>query len=94
METSVEVRLKTVQFDAKIPDEAKPFPFAMSCRLRAASKSEFLVVIKLRRTKSEDFLRYTSHAFCSDFRYESSGIFVLGVGFFTQTVFDFLTSHF
>ena len=62
METSEEARLKTVQFDSKIPDEAKPIPFAMSCRLRAASKSEFLVVIKLRRTKSEDFLRYTSHA--------------------------------
>ena len=32
---------------------------------------------------------------CSDFRYESNGIFVLGVGFFfLQTNFDFLTSHF
>ena len=30
-----------------------------------------------------------------DFRYESNGIFVLGVGFFfLQTNFDFLTSHF
>ena len=26
--------------------------------------------------------------------YESNGIFVLGVGFFLQTNFDFLTSHF
>ena len=89
METSEEVRLKTVQIDAKIPDEAKPFSFAMSCRLRAASKSEFLVVIKLRRTKSEDFLRYTSHAFCSDFQYESSGIFVLGVGFLLRQTSNF-----
>ena len=89
METSEDVRLKTVQFDAKIPDEAKPFPFAMSCRLRAASKSEFLVVIKLRRTKSEDFLSYTSHAFCSDIRYESSGIFVLGVGFLLRQILTF-----
>ena len=33
--------------------------------------------------------------FCSDFRYESNGIFVLGVGFFfLQTSFDFLTTHF
>ena len=33
--------------------------------------------------------------FCSDFRYESNGIFVLGVGFFfLQTNFDFLTSLF
>ena len=32
--------------------------------------------------------------FCSDFRYESNGIFVLGVGFFLQTNFDFLTSYF
>ena len=33
--------------------------------------------------------------YCSDFRYESNGIFVLGVGFFfLQTNFDFLTSHF
>ena len=32
---------------------------------------------------------------CSDFRYESNGIFVLGVGFFfLQTNFDFLTSLF
>ena len=32
---------------------------------------------------------------CSDFRYESNGIFVLGLGFFfLQTKFDFLTSHF
>ena len=31
---------------------------------------------------------------CSDFRYESNGIFVLGGGFFLQTNFDFLTSHF
>ena len=32
---------------------------------------------------------------CSDFWYESNGIFVLGVGcFFLQTNFDFLTSHF
>ena len=34
-------------------------------------------------------------ACCSDFRYESNGIFVLGVGFFfLQTNFDFLPSHF
>ena len=34
-------------------------------------------------------------AICSHFRYESNGIFVLGVGFFfLQTNFDFLTSHF
>ena len=33
-------------------------------------------------------------ACCSDFRYESNGIFVHGVGFFLQTNFDFLTSHF
>ena len=33
--------------------------------------------------------------YCSDFRYESNGIFVLGVGFFfLETNFDFLTSHF
>ena len=33
--------------------------------------------------------------YCSDFRYESNGIFVLGVGFFfLQTNFDFLTSLF
>ena len=31
--------------------------------------------------------------FCSDFRYESNGIFVLGVGFFLQ-IFDLLTCHF
>ena len=36
-----------------------------------------------------------SGSFCSDFRYESNGIFVLGVGFFfLQTNFDFLTSLF
>ena len=35
-----------------------------------------------------------SFSFCSDFRNESNGIFVLGVGFFLQTNFDFLTSHF
>ena len=32
--------------------------------------------------------------YCSDFRYESDGVFVLGVGFFLQTNFDFLTRHF
>ena len=32
--------------------------------------------------------------YCSDFRYESNGIFVLGWVFFLQTIFDFLTSHF
>ena len=32
--------------------------------------------------------------FCSDFRYENNGIFVLGWVFFLQTNFDFLTSHF
>ena len=32
--------------------------------------------------------------YCSGFRYESNGIFVLGVGFFLQTNFDFLTSNF
>ena len=31
--------------------------------------------------------------YCSDFRYESNGKIVLGVGFFLQTIFDFLTSH-
>ena len=31
---------------------------------------------------------------CSDFRYKSNGIIVLGVGFFLQTDFNFLTSHF
>ena len=31
---------------------------------------------------------------CSDFRYESNRIFVLGWVFFFQTNFDFLTSHF
>ena len=30
----------------------------------------------------------------SDFRNESNGMFVLGEGFFLQTNFDFLTSHF
>ena len=32
--------------------------------------------------------------YCSDFRYESNEIFVLGVGFFLQRNFDFLISHF
>ena len=32
--------------------------------------------------------------YSSDFRYESNGVFVLGVGFFLQTNFDFLTSYF
>ena len=32
--------------------------------------------------------------YCSDFRYESNGIFVIGWVFFLQTGFDFLTSHF
>ena len=32
--------------------------------------------------------------YCYDFRYENNGIFVLGVGFFLQTNFDFLTSPF
>ena len=32
--------------------------------------------------------------FCSDFRNKNNGIFVLGVGFFLQTNFDFSTSHF
>ena len=32
-----------------------------------------------------------SYAFCSDFCNESKGIFVLGVFFFLQTNFDFLT---
>ena len=32
--------------------------------------------------------------FCSDFPKESNGIFVLGVGFFLQINFDFLSSHF
>ena len=31
---------------------------------------------------------------CSDFRHKSNKKFVLGVGFFLQTNFDFLTSHF
>ena len=36
-----------------------------------------------------------SYTFCSDFRYERMGIFMLGVGFFfLQTNFDFLTSRF
>ena len=32
--------------------------------------------------------------FCSDYRNESNGIFVLGMGFFLQINFDFITSHF
>ena len=32
--------------------------------------------------------------YCSDFCYESNGIFVLEVAFFLQTKFDFITSHF
>ena len=35
-----------------------------------------------------------SNAFCSNFRNKSTGIFVLGVFFFIQTNFDFLTSPF
>ena len=31
---------------------------------------------------------------CSDFRCENNGMFVLGVGFFLQTNFYFLNSHF
>ena len=44
----------------------------------------------------ENYLkRFKNVFYCSDFRYESNGIFVLGVGFFfLQTNFDFLSSHF
>ena len=49
-----------------------------------------IVFSELRACKNYWDLNY-----CSDFRYESNGIFVLGVGFFfLQTNFDFLTSHF
>ena len=42
-----------------------------------------------------DFDFFLNSDNCSDFRYESNGIFVLGVGFFfLQTHFDFLTSYF
>ena len=38
--------------------------------------------------------RFLDISFCLDFCYESDGLFVLGVGFFLHTNFDFLTSHF
>ena len=37
-------------------------------------------------------MSWKNPSFCSDFRYESNGIFVLF--FFLQANFDFLTSHF
>ena len=49
----------------------------------------------LYHSKSIVILSLKLKSYCSDFRYESNGIFVLGVGFFfLQTNFDFLTSHF
>ena len=42
--------------------------------------------------KRSDYLR--TRLYCSVFRYESNGIFVLGWVFFLQTNFDFLTIHF
>ena len=46
-----------------------------------------------KRGKGAKEKRMGKH-FCSDFRNESNGRFVLGVGFFLRTNFDFLTSHF
>ena len=37
---------------------------------------------------------YLCSVYCPNFRNESNGIFLLGVGFFLQTNFDSFTSHF
>ena len=50
------------------------------------------ITTKLRSRKNYKKAYPKIFAYCSDFRYESNGIFVLGVGFlFLQTNFDFLT---
>ena len=49
----------------------------------------------IRNVYIEEGCNWVLFSNCSDFRYESNGIFVLGVGFFfLQTNFDFLTSLF
>ena len=51
-------------------------------------------VINFSKSGAQE-MTYNFRSYCSDFRYESNGTFVLGVGFFfLQTNFDFLTSHF
>ena len=64
---------------------------------KTKNKSSKLPSLKLSRYSEKargSFSFPPTCNFCSDFRYESNGIFVLGVGFFLQTIFDFLTSHF
>ena len=57
-------------------------------------KMKFVLTCTLTTMATTKY-RSESLSFCSDFRYESNGIFVLVVGFFfLQTNFDFLTSHF
>ena len=63
----------------------------------------YLVRFSVKRTLASNTfqteassLRFCRHFlyYCSDFRYESNGIFVLGVGFFLRTDFEFLTIYF
>ena len=58
-------------------------------------KAGYRFTLKLLKGLCTDDAWNIKLSHCSDFRYESNGIFVLGVGFFfLQTNFDFLTSHF
>ena len=63
----------------------------LSCFVQAyTSRITLMTSFQLKLEYEIILLRY-----CSDFRYESNGIFVLGVGFFfLQTNFDLLSSYF
>ena len=58
------------------------------------TKSCSQTILHKRNSKILYSLVQSDMFYCSDFQDESNGIFVLGVGFFLQANFDFLTSQF
>ena len=106
-ENTWDVILIRVAFrDMLIPEELRPkqriavpnvwdMVFANNQRNSTGDKDVSSASEYLHRPQFLSILSCSREFYCSDFRYESNGIFVLGVGFFFfRQILDFLTSHF
>ena len=76
----------------RMHSESNAHTSCMSC-IACMLKSVYTVVYGKKPSTRLQYPCYRKGN-CSDIRYESNGIFVLGVGFFLQTNIDFLTSIF
>ena len=59
----------------------------MQCEFLPGPKLKFVLRVSMFLDSKLSFHIWKVELYCSDFRYESNGIFVLGVGFFSSDKF-------